>query len=236
MATHKTKAQWLTFEYALAMGSLVASVLLTTAALTAVFGGWAGLGSALSHGGVSWLAHLFSVTMVTPATGLVATGVAAVLMALISFVFFGRVSKAIPEREGYTGRVAYKAVTYGGLAALVIPALALVAKLVAILLSSLLMIGVGNAGTVYGSLYIAEFLPYALSLGLMVVAIGAVGKIVNGKNTSKLLTIIALSASSAVLVAGMITVAVQAHDAGKSRVKDYSSQLKYDFDEAWRGR
>ena len=37
--------------------------------------------------------------------------------------------KTVPEREGYTKRVAYKVVTYGGLAVLVIPAVDLIARL-----------------------------------------------------------------------------------------------------------
>lgn len=57
--------------------------------------------------------------------------------------------------------------TYGGFAAVVVPSLVLVAKLVGVLVSSLLFIGVSNAGDVYASLYLAEFLPYVLSLGAL---------------------------------------------------------------------
>ena len=225
---NKGKAKWLTFEYALSMGSLVLAALLVVSALTAVFGGWAGQGSAVSHNGTSWLLGLFSVTMVTPATGLVVTTVAAVLLSVVALIGFGRVSKALPDREGYTKRVAYKTVTYSALAALVVPALALVAKLVGILVSSLLFIGVDGAGEVYKSLYLAEFLPYLLGLAVLAAAAFFVGKIINGYNTSKTVSFIVLGVASALLIASAITVAVQVRDDSKTSrsSSDFSEILK----------
>ncbi len=225
---NKGKAKWLTFEYALSMGSLVLAVLLVVSALTAVFGGWAGQGSAVGHGGTSWLMGLFSVSVITPATGLVATSVAAVLLSVVALVGFGRVSKTLPDREGYTKRTAYKVITYGALAALVLPALALIAKLAGILVSSLLFIGVDGAGDVYKSLYLAEFLPYLLSLGVLAMAAFFVGKIVNGRNASKTLSFIMIGVAATLLIASAITVAVQVRDTGESSRSnsDYSEILK----------
>lgn len=217
---NKGKAKWLTFEYALSMGSIVLAALLIVSALTAVFGGWAGQGSAIAHSGTNWLLGLFSTSMITPATGLVVTSVAAVLLAGVALVGFGRVSKALPDREGYTKRAAYKVVTYSALAALVLPALALMAKLVGILVSSLLFIGVDNAGEVYKSLYLAEFLPYLLGLGVLGVAAFFIGKIINGYNTSKVVSFIVLGVALALLIASAITVAVQVRDSGKSSRND----------------
>lgn len=212
---NKGKAKWLTFEYALSMGSLVLAALLTTSMLTAVFGGWAGKGSAVAHSGTSWLMGLFSVNMITPATGLVVTSVAAVLLSVVALIGFGRVSKALPDREGYTKRAAYKVITYSALAALVLPVLALVAKLIGILVSSLLFIGINGAGEVYKTLYLVEFLPYLLSLGVLAAVAFLVGKIVNGHNTSKTVSLIVLGVASALLIASAITVAVQVRDSSK---------------------
>lgn len=212
--TSRGGAKWLTFEYALAMGSLVLSTWLVGSVLSTLFGAWSGQASTVTSYGGSWLFDLFSLSMVTAGTGVVVTSVAAVVLSVLALILFRRVSRTIPEREGYTGRIAYKAVTYGAFSALVIPALALVAKLVGILISSLLFIGVSGAGHVYKSLYLAEFLPYALSLGLIVVVGMLVGKIITGSNKSKLATWIVIGASAAVMVAGAITVAVQSHGKG----------------------
>lgn len=213
----KGKAKWLTLEYGLAMGSLVLAVLLILSAMDALFGGWAGNGSAVSHSGTSWVLGLFSTFTTTPGTGLVATSVAAVLLSVTALVLFGRVSKAISQREGYTKRIAYRVITYGAFAALIIPSLALVAKLVGILISSLLFIGVSGAGDIYKSLYLAEFLPYALGLGLLVVIAMFIGQIIKGANKSKTASFIVLGVASAALIATAITVAVQVRDSGSSR-------------------
>lgn len=218
---NKGKAQFLTFEYAFAMGSLVLSALLIVSILPALFGGWSGTGSAVAHSGTAWLFGLFDLNVVTSGTGLVATGVAAVTLAVVALVGFGRVSRTIPERDGYTSRIAYKAVTYGGLAALVVAALALVAKLVGILISSLMFIGVSGAGKLYKLLYLVEFLPYLLGLGLVVALIVLVTKIVKGSNKSKIASYIAMGAATTVLVASAITVAVQVRDTSPSSLNGY---------------
>lgn len=226
-------AKWLTFEYALAMGSLVMAVILTSSALVSLFGGWAGNGSAISHTGASWVLGLFSLNMVTPATGLTATVVAAVMLAGLALLCFGRVSRSITERKGYTKRLAYKGITYGTFAALFVLALALAARLGAILISSLLFIGVDGAGGVYKSLYVAEFLPYALSLGLVVVTMMFVSKIIGGVNRSRIASLVVLGASLAVMVASVITLAVQVHDKDTSSDERTSREYIRDLRSVW---
>ena len=71
-------------------------------------------------------------------------------------ILFGRVSKAIPDRAGYTSCTAYKLITYGGFGVLLISTISSLAKIITILISSLLFIGVSEAGEVYKSLYLAE--------------------------------------------------------------------------------
>ncbi len=210
------KAQWLTFEYAFAMGSAVLAIMIITDVIISLFGGWAGNGSAVSPYGGSWLMGMFAISTITSATGLVTMAIAAVILSALSLVLFARVSRTIPEREGYTQRIAYKAITYGALAVLVLPALEFVAKLVAIVVNSLLLIGYGSAAAVYKSLYLAEFLPYLLSLALISVGIVLIAKIINGVNASRLLTMIVLGVASAAFIASAITVAVQVRSVSKN--------------------
>lgn len=66
--------------------------------------------------------------MVTPGTGIVMAGVLATLFAVVALITFGRVSRAIPDRDSYTSSTAYKVVTYGAFGALVIPAIVLTAR------------------------------------------------------------------------------------------------------------
>jgi hypothetical protein len=163
---NKGKAKWLAFEYALAMITTVLAAGLLVNVITTVFGLWFGSITSVAATGVGgWVASILSISTITPGTGIVAAGVLTVLLAVVAFVSFGRVSQAIPEREGYTDRLAYKAITYGGFASIVLPVLVLVAKIGGILISSVLFIGVSGAGEVYKSLYLAEFLPYLLLSG-----------------------------------------------------------------------
>ena len=225
------KAKWLTFEYVLSMMSLVLAALLITVALQPLFGEWAGRGSAVNYSGSSWLFGLFSLTMATKSTGLVVTAVAAILLAVVALLGFRRVTNGIVDREGYTSRLSYKLVTYGGLGALILPMIALAAQLIGILISSLLFIGVRGSGEVYKSLYLAEFLPYALGLGVLAATAFFVGKIVNGVNASKIASFVLLGVSSALLLASVITVTVQSHKTSRpsedlsTYMKEYSKYL-----------
>jgi hypothetical protein len=154
--------------------------------------------------------------MVTPGTGIVMAGVLATLFAVVALITFGRVSRAISDRDNYTSRTAYKVVTYGAFGALIIPAIVLVAKIITVLISSLLFIGAGSADRVYGALYLAEFVPYLLALGVIGATLWMLKGIISGRNTSKTMSLILLGATGAVLVAGAITAAVQVHDTGST--------------------
>lgn len=216
------KAKWLTFEYLLAMVSTVVSALLFAQVLVALFGAWVKVNGATTTTSTSiggWLADILSINMVTPGTGIVMAGVLATLFAVVALITFGRVSRAISDRDNYTSRTAYKVVTYGAFGALIIPAIVLVAKIVTVLISSLLFIGAGSADRVYGALYLAEFVPYLLALGVIGATLWMLKGIISGRNTSKTMSLILLGATGAVLVAGAITAAVQVHDTGSTYTK-----------------
>ncbi len=229
---NKGKAKLLTLEYALAMASAVISAFLLINVITSVVGLWSGATSVASQTVGGFLAP----TMVTAGTGIVAASVFTVVLAVLACVLFSRVSKAVPDREGYTNRTAYKLVTYGGLATLIIPAVDLIARLVSILVSSLLFIGAAG-GEVYKSLYLSEFLPYALALAVVVATSYFIYQIIQGRNKSKIMSLVLIAVSVVVLLTGAITIAVKVHDKGGSSTgrstrqgqdipSDYESQLK----------
>lgn len=229
---NKGKAKLLTLEYALAMASAVISAFLLINVIISVVGLWSDTTSAA----VRTVGGFLAPTMVTAGTGIVAASVFTVVLAVLACVLFSRVSKAVPDREGYTNRTAYKLVTYGGLAALIIPAVDLIARLVSILVSSLLFIGAAG-GEVYKSLYLSEFLPYALALAVVVVTSYFIYQIIQGRNKSKIMSLMLVAVSVVVLLTGAITIAVKVHDKGGSSTgrstrqgqdipSDYESQLK----------
>ena len=229
---NKGKAKLLTLEYALAMASAVISTFLLINVITSVVGLW----SDTNSGAIRTVGGFLAPTMVTAGTGIVAASVFTVVLAVLACVLFSRVSKAVPDREGYTNRTAYKLVTYGGLATLIIPAVDLIARLVSILVSSLLFIGAAG-GEVYKSLYLSEFLPYALALAVVVVTSYFIYQIIQGRNKSKIMSLVLIAVSVVVLLTGAITIAVKVHDKGGSSTggstrqgqdipSDYESQLK----------
>ena len=229
---NKGKAKLLTLEYALAMASTVVSAFLLINVITSVVGLW----SDTTSGAIRTVGGFLAPTMVTAGTGIVAASVFTVVLAVLSCVLFSRVSKAVSDREGYTNRTAYKLVTYGGLAALIIPAVDLIARLVSILISSLLFIGAAG-GEVYKSLYLSEFLPYALALAVVVATSYFIYQIIQGRNKSKIMSLVLIAVSVVVLLTGAITIAVKVHDKGgfstgrstrqgQDIPSDYESQLK----------
>ena len=229
---NKGKAKLLTLEYALAMASTVVSSFLLINVITSVVGLW----SDTTSGAIRTVGGFLAPTMVTAGTGIVAASVFTVVLAVLACVLFSRVSKAVPDREGYTNRTAYKLVTYGGLATLIIPAVDLIARLVSILVSSLLFIGAAG-GEVYKSLYLSEFLPYALALAVVVATSYFIYQIIQGRNKSKIMSLVLIAVSVVVLLTGAITIAVKVHDKGGSSTgrstrqgqdipSDYESQLK----------
>ena len=226
---NKGKAKWLTFEYALAMSSTVLAAGLLVSVVVAICGLlFRDITVASTYVG-GWVANILSIGMITPGTGIIAAAVLSLVLAIVAFVAFGRVSRTIAEREGYTGRVAYKAITYAAFAAVLVPSVVLVAKIGAILLSSLLFISVSNASDIYTSLYLAEFLPYALGLGIMGYTALCLKHIVSGKNASKSMTLALVVAAAIVLFAGTITVAVKSHSSTGYYNGDRSSTRSYDI-------
>lgn len=230
---NKGKAKLLTLEYALAMFSVIVSVFLLIDIITNVVGLWSGATSIA----VRTVGGFFAPTMVTAGTGIVAASVLSVILSILAFILFSRVSKTVPDREGYTNRTAYKLITYGSLGVMLLPAIELVAKLASILINSLLFIGIGGAGEIYKSLYLGEFLPYLLALAVVIMASYFIYQIIQGRNNSKIMSLILIVVSVVILLTGAITIAVKIHgkggagyggstQQGQDSSEDYEAKIK----------
>lgn len=141
---------------------------------------------------------------------IVVPAVAAVLFALLAFFLYRNVTKEIGARPSYVQTMPYAVVTNGVVGILGILAVVYVARLVGTLLTSLLVIGTGAD---IGALYLSGFLPDLFVLGLLAFMVLMTYKIATGKNMSFRMSIVLLSVTSAVLVAILITVPINAHSA-----------------------
>ena len=217
-----SQAKWLTFEYALAMVSVTFAAITSIVLMPMLFGMWSAkdavsFGLSLSGGSIT--------------ANILAVGILAVLFSVLAFVLFGRVTRAIAvDRSGYTGRLAYKLTTYGSLFMIVLAALPLVANLISVLISSLLLIGVSDAGSVYTALYLGNFLPSLVCLAVLAVVIFFIGKIINGYNKSRPLAITLIAITGVVAVALAITLAVQAHDKPSIKKSNFKYNSSYLLD------
>ena len=217
-----SQAKWLTFEYALAMVSVTFAAITSIVLMPMLFGMWSAkdavsFGLSLSGGSIT--------------ANILAVGILAVLFSVLAFVLFGRVTRTIAaDRSGYTGRLAYKLTTYGSLFMIVLAALPLVANLISVLISSLLLIGVSDAGSVYTALYLGNFLPSLVCLAVLAVVIFFIGKIINGYNKSRPLAITLIAITGVVAVALAITLAVQAHDKPSIKKSNFKYNSSYLLD------
>lgn len=200
----KGKSIFLTLEYVLASLSVVGAVLAIGAAISIAFSLW----TSSSTAGLG----IFASSLYMSAIGSV---VAAVVFSLSAWYFYRRVTQAIAERPGYTGRTAYKATTYTLFALLLIIAVFIKISLLTTIVSSLVLIG---TNTDIGALYLTSFLPQ-LVFGLVVVAaLYFVYRILRGRNTSRVLTLTLVAIASVLFIAHIITVAVHSHsDTSSSR-------------------
>lgn len=214
----KNKAKWLTFEYALAMVSVTLATVISSMLVGGLFGLWTTKASMLTaFTGGALVAHVLSVAIL------------ALLFAVLAKVLFSRVTRTVAEdRSGYTSRLAYKLTTYGALFVLVLVALPLVANLLSVLVSSLLLIGVSQAGSVYGGLYLGNFLPSLVALAIVGVVICLIAKIICGFNKSRLLGLVLIGITATITVALAITLAVQAHDRPTIKTRSSSSSIYFD--------
>lgn len=156
-----------------------------------------------------------------------------VLLAVLASVFsvgalvlYRWVTKGVAKQPEYVKTTVYNFITNAFFATIVLALVVVVAELVALLISSLLLIG---TSTDIGALYVGQFLPAFITAALL----GFVGfcafNILKGKNLSSLMTIVLVSLAGALLIATLITVPIKAHMSSRSSTTtpyDYSNYLQ----------
>lgn len=156
-----------------------------------------------------------------------------VLLAVLASVFsvgalvlYRWVTKGVAKQPEYVKTSAYNFITNAFFATIALALVVVVAELVALLISSLLLIG---TSTDIGALYVGQFLPAFITAALL----GFVGfcafNILKGKNLSSLMTIVLVSFAGALLIATLITVPIKAHTSSRSSTTtpyDYSNYLQ----------
>lgn len=196
-------SQFLTLEYVAALVLSLIATLCVAASINAMFAIWGDV-FVVFGAPLNWLLPITSGYV-----GAIVAAIGAVVTAGGAFILFGRVSRTVSQRPGYTGRISYKLATYGALAAFALQTLMIVIGLVGIVISSLMLIGSESS---IGELYLQQFLPLLLG-GLVVGSVTyLMYKITKGFNKSKMMTLVLVGAGSLALVALIVTVAVAAHN------------------------
>lgn len=206
----------LTLKYLGAGLAAIVSVVSSTMAISLLVSLWA---NTLASNGILMLLG------VNGYVALVTLGVKAVVAGVIAMLLYRKVTKDIAKRPEYVSRRPYIIITnlvFGFFAVMLV---GYVVKLVAILISSLVLIG---SGADIGAMYLQHFLPYLVSAGLVFVAAFMTYKIVRGKNMSSVMTIALLSAAGAVLLATLITVPIKANSTSTSKEKEYKYEYNLD--------
>lgn len=196
-------SEFVTLEYIVSLGSIVASVICLDAALKAAFTLW--------NNGTVELGMLFSWFLPVSGgyVGAIWTGLAAVVFALLGMFFHRRTSASIAARPAYAGRQAYKIVTYAALALLSAILLTAILTLFSIIVTSLLLVGSGSS---ISGLYLNVFLPTLLTIFITSYTTRAVYRLTTSRGDfSKLYTSL-LALGTLLFLILIITVAVRSHD------------------------
>jgi hypothetical protein len=210
----ESTSEFLSLEYVIALGSVVAAVIFASRAVTAAFSLWNNVpvDQSVGLGG-----------MVTSGNGYVAAivmALAALVFGFLSYVLFGRVTRTVASRPDFTGRLAYRAATYAALGLLAMQLLLQVVVLIAILVGSLVLIG---GQTSIKALYLREFLPGIINTVIVGVAAYYVYYIAKGRNKSRLLSLMLSALGVVLFITLVVTVAVRAHDT-YSPINDFGTR------------
>ena len=147
-------------------------------------------------------------------------------MALVAFFLYGRVSREVAKQPEYVKTSAYAFITNTLVGVFFFTVGVMALELVSILISSLVLIG---TSTDIGAMYLGMFLPLLLS-GAVVAFVGWMAlEIMRGRNKSKLMTIVLMSAAGALLVATLITVPIKAHSSSSTRSNYDSFRQMLDY-------
>jgi hypothetical protein len=197
-------SEFLTLEYVVAMGSIIATIVCLAAAIKAACTLWND--STVSLGvPFDWILPVSNGYV-----GAMWAGLAAVVFAL-SALFFGRRTVAsIAARPGYESRLVYKVITYATLAISAVWLLIALVTFFTVIITSLLLIGSESS---IGSLYANVFIPTLLNSLVAGFATYVLYRFAKGRGAMTRLNLLLLAATSVTLLALIVTVAVRSHDA-----------------------
>jgi hypothetical protein len=215
------KSEFLTLEYIVSFGAIVASLMCLDAAVKAAFTLW--------NNGTVVLGMPFGWVLPVSGgyTGAIWAGLAAVALALVGMFFHRRAAAGMNARPVYVERQAYKIVAYATLAVLGVYLLVTVLTLFSVIISSLLLIGSESS---ISSLYLTVFLPTLLTILIVGFATYCVYRFTTGRSEIAKLYNVLLALGTIVLLALIITVAVRSHDAYSAN--DYGHASRSLFDES----
>ena len=196
----KQKSVLMGFEFSLAVAGVVLGLYVTVQLLFYAFAIWTD---------ASAPTPVFSQEPTAPVYGIAAQAFFGVILALFPVVFFPRFKRALADRPEFTSRLAYRLPLYVAFAMIFFASLYMAAHLIAIIVSSLLLIGVNSVSI--GDLYLQQFLPLVAALGLT----GFVGyllfAIIKGKDVSKLLAWVVFGATAALTFAVLLSATINVH-------------------------
>jgi hypothetical protein len=202
----KAKSIFLGFEFTLALAGVVLGSLVIIQLLFYVFALW-------NDGTMPVLS--FTEGAATPIYGVLAEAFFGLILAAFPFVFFPRFKRALVDRPMFTKRLAYKLPLYVSCAIAFFATLYVAAHVAALLISSLLLIGVDQVNI--GQLYVQEFLPLIIVLGFMGFVSYLLFNILIGKDKSKLLSLILVSLMIVLMLTVLITSTIKTHTDSSSR-------------------
>lgn len=169
---------------------------------TSVFGTWVGVG-----GGAA------KYTQASMSLGVVA----ALLVLVPLLVVLDRRTRAEwHKRAGYAGRLAYKLPVYTALGVLVAIKTAAFISMLAVVISSLALIGVD--GSDIGSMYVYDFLPALLAVVLFGAAAWYVFRLAKGSDIGRMFSMAVSALGAALVVALFITATVTFHSKPETRI------------------
>lgn len=199
----RSKSTFLTLEYVGGLASGVLALQSIGVASSGLFNIWNGKLS-YADAPLAWLLPVSSGYV-----GVIAIALTSVVLALLAFLLLTRVSRSLGDRPGYTNRLVYKLATYGTFAVLALQLIVLGVAAVAVVLSSLVLIGSDSS---IGALYLQEFLPLVVMSLITGASAYWLYRIVSGVNKSRIWTMALAVIGALVLLATLITVPIAARN------------------------
>lgn len=199
-------ASFLSLEHVAHMVLVVVVSALVVSGLTLGLSLWTGI--PMTTGTYSLLLSESSMQTVA-AMGAVGVVAGLLVLAPLLMVLDRRTRAEWMKRHGYSGRVAYKVPVYTALGVLVAAKLMADVVMVGVVLTSLIEIGVPNAGI--GSMYLTQFVPAAIAALVFGLAAWYVFKLAKGRDMGRQFSMLMVFVSGVLSLALLITAVSVVH-------------------------